>query len=444
MTVPSETSEVLYTGDGVTTNFPIPFVFYEPTTIVTYLVLISTGVETQQSRGVHHDVNGGDGATGDVDFYAAPSALYQVRIVRDVTFTQGTNFLTQGNFSPGTHEKAFDASVFRDQELARRVSALESAGAPGSVIAGDGLYFSGSNLHVGAGDGIAVGADTVSVDFQASGPTGVSAAAGSVGTGLLVARDDHTHQVLTGTPGAVTAGASASAGAATTLARSDHAHSVATAAPVAVTKATAAEGVATSFSRSDHKHDVTTAAAVALTDSSNAEGSATTLARSDHTHSHGARGGDTLHAVATNLLAGFMSAADKSKLDGLVLFDGISSYMDEDWAQVGTTDGTVTTILTWAPTDQYVEHVEAIIMARRDPAEANDSASYRLMATFVRDDGVTTQVGTTTVVASHESDAAFNASFLVSSPSISLQVTGAAAKKLRWTALVRRWATQYI
>jgi hypothetical protein len=32
---------------------------------------------------------------------------------------------------------------------------------------------------------------------------------------------------------------------------------------------------------------------------------------------HAARGGDTLHAVATALLAGFMSAADKTKLDGL-------------------------------------------------------------------------------------------------------------------------------
>jgi hypothetical protein len=51
--------------------------------------------------------------------------------------------------------------------------------------------------------------------------------------------------------------------------------------------------------------------------SANAEGSATTEARSDHVHAHGDQAGGSLHDVATDLVAGFMSAADKAKLDAI-------------------------------------------------------------------------------------------------------------------------------
>lgn len=89
-----------------------------------------------------------------------------------------------------------------------------------------------------------------------------------------------------------------------------------TAAPVNVDKSAAAEGTAESFSRSDHKHDIDTAAAVELTDSTNAEGSSTSLARADHTHAHGDRGGGSLHAdVVSGGASGFMTGADKEKLD---------------------------------------------------------------------------------------------------------------------------------
>jgi len=80
---------------------------------------------------------------------------------------------------------------------------------------------------------------------------------------------------------------------------------------------TAAEGSAASLARSDHAHTVTAAAPVAITDSTNAEGAASTFVRSDHQHAHGDRGGGTLHAAATPSVAGFISAADKTKLDGI-------------------------------------------------------------------------------------------------------------------------------
>jgi len=54
-----------------------------------------------------------------------------------------------------------------------------------------------------------------------------------------------------------------------------------------------------------------------ITDLTNVLGVSGAAARGDHTHAHGVRGGGTLHALATIGLAGFMSAADKSKLDGI-------------------------------------------------------------------------------------------------------------------------------
>lgn len=46
-------------------------------------------------------------------------------------------------------------------------------------------------------------------------------------------------------------------------------------------------------------------------------GVATTASRGDHTHAHGTHAGGTLHAEATPSAAGFMSAADKTKLDAI-------------------------------------------------------------------------------------------------------------------------------
>lgn len=137
------------------------------------------------------------------------------------------------------------------------------------------------------------------------------------GSGTGLARRDHQHAVSTAAAGTVAVGDSAAEGSASDLARADHTHAVtAPGAPEDVTKAAAAAGSSANVARADHKHDVTTAAAVSIT-TANAEGTATTLARSDHTHDHGAQalGTGNQHAVATGAVAGFMSAADKTKLD---------------------------------------------------------------------------------------------------------------------------------
>ena len=48
-----------------------------------------------------------------------------------------------------------------------------------------------------------------------------------------------------------------------------------------------------------------------------ASGVSSQVSRADHVHAHGDQAGGTLHSTATTIAAGFMSAADKSKLDGI-------------------------------------------------------------------------------------------------------------------------------
>lgn len=178
-------------------------------------------------------------------------------------------------------------------------------------------------------------------------PTTSTRATAVIGTSGEPARADHKHDVSTAAPGATSVATASADGAATSLARSDHTHQSNTA-PANVTKAAAAIGTSGEPARADHKHDVTTAVVGAITiAAAAAEGTATSLARSDHVHSlaasatpqsigtanatgtgtaaaredhvhnHGAQTSGTLHAVATTSVAGFLSAADKTKLDGV-------------------------------------------------------------------------------------------------------------------------------
>ncbi len=63
-----------------------------------------------------------------------------------------------------------------------------------------------------------------------------------------------------------------------------------------------------------------------ITDNTNVLGVSSRSAREDHTHAHGARGGGSLHTLATTVLAGFMSPADKVKLNGISTGAGPRMY----------------------------------------------------------------------------------------------------------------------
>jgi hypothetical protein len=73
---------------------------------------------------------------------------------------------------------------------------------------------------------------------------------------------------------------------------------------------------------------LTTGPASEITDSANSTGIANAMARQDHGHAHGNRGGGALHAAVIAAGAnGFMTGADKSKLNGLPSLVRASSRM---------------------------------------------------------------------------------------------------------------------
>jgi hypothetical protein len=84
--------------------------------------------------------------------------------------------------------------------------------------------------------------------------------------------------------------------------------------PVNADAGPASPGVSGSVSRADHKHDISTGTPVDI-GTANAPGSGVELALANHVHNHGDLAGGTLHAEATDSVAGFMAASDKSKLN---------------------------------------------------------------------------------------------------------------------------------
>ncbi len=440
MTVPTEVSRSTYAGNGVTTVFSTGFYFLVAGDLKVKLTPAGGGTETVQILGVDYTVTlpAAVGAAGSITMTVAPPAGSSLVIERDVLFVQNTSFRTQGQFSPAVHEDAMDRIVFEVQELARRVGDLESAGAPGAVVAGNGLFFSGDTLHVGAGPGVQSNPNDIAVLYGSTvemEPVISDSGAADAGGGFEKAAPiDHTHVASTAAPaaGSVAVGNAAGLGLASTLSRSDHVHPVtAPAAPANVTKAAASAGASANFAREDHKHDATTAAPVPISDDpAPVEGTSTSLARADHVHPHGDRGGGTLHSGASASVSGFMSAADKVKLDGLAL----------ETVSVGTvqsTDATPKQVLIYTPVNQTAEEVDLTVIGRKSGAA--DAGGYRRKFTVTRYDGTTSLVGTVdTLGADKETNAAWDVSVSISSPQVIVTVTGVAATTIDWRAVARR------
>lgn len=90
--------------------------------------------------------------------------------------------------------------------------------------------------------------------------------------------------------------------------------------PVAVLVGAATDpGVGASYALNDHQHGITAGNPVNV-GTVNAPGGSGDVARADHVHAHANQTVDTLHAlVVAGVSHGFMSSADKTKLDGLPL-----------------------------------------------------------------------------------------------------------------------------
>jgi hypothetical protein len=122
MTISSTTNTVSYTGNGSTTAFAVPYVFFGTGTsseIQVVEVVIATGVETVKSNGSDFTVSGGSGATGTVTAATAPASTVKWVINRATTQTQETDYVENDPFPAESHEEALDRLTAIDQEQQR-------------------------------------------------------------------------------------------------------------------------------------------------------------------------------------------------------------------------------------------------------------------------------------------------------------------------------------
>jgi len=125
MTVTTTTTTNTYTGDGTTTAFSFTFEILETTDIKVIVVTTATGVESVRSIGTgstNYAVTGtGNVNGGTVTFVTAPTASETVFLMRNMSFTQPTDYRTNDPFPAETHENALDRMALQIQQISRRL-----------------------------------------------------------------------------------------------------------------------------------------------------------------------------------------------------------------------------------------------------------------------------------------------------------------------------------
>ena len=121
MTINTTTTRVSYTGDGVTTAFAVPFVFFGASELEVISRVIATGAETVLALTTNYTVSGGNGSTGTVTAIVAPAATVQWVIRRKTARTQLVDYAPNDPFPADTHERALDRLTAQTQELGEDV-----------------------------------------------------------------------------------------------------------------------------------------------------------------------------------------------------------------------------------------------------------------------------------------------------------------------------------
>lgn len=404
MTVATEVRSVEYDGDGSTTEFPIPFEALEASHVrVTYYPASGAAVVLTQGVDPGYVIDVTLASIKNVYPVSASVPLEvgaSIVVERVVPVTQVIDLTNLGTFDAETHEEAFDLGVMVDQQLLDRIKALESAGAPGSVLAGNGLEFAG---------------DLVTLHVVPNADGSIVVAANDVKVGVLATDAQH------GARGGGTQHANAvSGGAAGFQSGTDKQRADALWARTITAGAGLTGGGDLSANRTID---------VVATDASIVVGANSIGVGVISDANHGALSGGTLHDEASTTVAGFMSAADKEKLDGLINVDSLEASGEK------TTDATQTTILSWTPADDSVEHLDIQIVGLSQ--NASKVGGYHLSATVKRTDGTTT-VPSVTVLHTYETNGAWDATVDASSPQVRVRVTGEAATNIEWSVIVRR------
>ena len=119
MTVSATTTKNSYSGDGSTTTFAYAFKIFADADLQV-IIRSSTGTETTKTLSTHYTVtNAGNDSGGNVVFTSGniPASGETVVIRRNLTQTQGTDFVENDPFPAESHESALDRLTFICQAI---------------------------------------------------------------------------------------------------------------------------------------------------------------------------------------------------------------------------------------------------------------------------------------------------------------------------------------
>lgn len=128
MTVGTEVSQVDFNGTGLVVDFDVPFPILAEEHLVVTLKLAGAALAIAQVLGTHYSVSGVGDPECRVTMLAAPAAGSVLHVERTVPVVQDTSYRTQGPFTAASHEDQADYDRMVDQQIIRRVAALEALG----------------------------------------------------------------------------------------------------------------------------------------------------------------------------------------------------------------------------------------------------------------------------------------------------------------------------
>jgi hypothetical protein len=133
MALTNQVDKQIYTGNGVTVNFAIPFDIVSSGSAEVEVILrdetVSPYTETTLGVGFDFTLTGGSPPT-TVTMIVAPTATQKLLVRRMITFTQPTSYIVGAEFPASAHETALDrltAEVQALNEIARRTVRLSDS-----------------------------------------------------------------------------------------------------------------------------------------------------------------------------------------------------------------------------------------------------------------------------------------------------------------------------
>lgn len=170
MALSTTQNRVSYSGNGVTTAFSFPYLFFANGDLTVLLVVNSTGVSTTQAITSDYTVSGaGQASGGTITMLTAPASGETLIIFRDIAQTQGVDLRENDSLPAEEVEQALDRSVMISQRLNDQINR--------AVKLNDGfvddfdptlpINFNAANATLAindAGDGFVVGPTTDTID----------------------------------------------------------------------------------------------------------------------------------------------------------------------------------------------------------------------------------------------------------------------------------------